>query len=207
MTPTPADRPPRVYLEEGERWVFAVAMDWPGWCRRGRGAEDALSTLDAYRDRYGSAVGRVLPAGDFEVIGSVAGTRTTDFGAPDVRGPWDAEPPTGAELDRQVDLLEASWRTLDAVVAASGPDLRKGPRGGGRDRDGIVAHVREAERSWAPKVGTRFPPRTPWAEQRAGLVAVLRDGPVGTPWPVGYTLRRMAWHVLDHAWEIEDKQV
>jgi len=88
--------PARVYLEEGAKSVFAVSLDWPGWCRRGRTVGDALETLDAYRGRYGAVVGTVFAPGPLEVIGTVAGTRTTDFGAPDARGPWDDDPPSGA---------------------------------------------------------------------------------------------------------------
>jgi hypothetical protein len=198
--------PARVYLEEGAKSVFAVSLDWPGWCRRGRTVGDALETLDAYRGRYGAVVGTVFAPGPLEVIGTVAGTRTTDFGAPDARGPWDDDPPSGAELARQVGTVRSAWDYFDRVVATSPEALRKGPRGGGRDRDAIVDHVREAERAYAPKCGTRVPPRTPWPEQRDLLAGVLAGGPAGTPWPVGYGIRRIAWHVLDHAWEIEDKR-
>jgi hypothetical protein len=84
--------------------------------------------------------------------------------------------------------------------------LRKGPRGGGRDRDKIVDHVSEAERAYAPKAGIRVPPRTPWPEHREIILTGLRaDDPAGAKWPLRYLIRRMAWHVLDHAWEIEDR--
>ena len=198
--------PARIYLEEGARSVFAVALDWPGWCRRGPTGDDALRALDAYRGRYGTVAGAGFAPGTLEVIGTVPGTRTTDFGAPDARGPWDDEPPTGAELQRQVGLLESAWTYFDQVVAASPLTLRKGPRGGGRDRDAIADHVREAERAYAAKVGGRVPPRTPLPEHRAIIAEALLVGPDGTRWPVGYALRRLAWHVLDHAWEIEDKR-
>jgi len=33
--------------------------------------------------------------------------------------------------------------------------MRKGPRGGGRDRDHIVRHVLGVEQDWARKVGVR----------------------------------------------------
>ncbi len=196
----------RVYLEEGAKSVFAVALDWPGWCRRGRTVDDALDALDAYRHRYLSVVRAGFAPGPLEVMGTVAGNRTTDFGAPDARGPWDDEPPAGAELVRQVGLLRSAWDAFDAVVATSSESLRKGPRGGGRERDAIIDHVREAERAYAPKVGVRVPPRTPWPEQRDLVVDALLAGRADTPWPLGYALRRMAWHVLDHAWEIEDKR-
>jgi hypothetical protein len=200
VTPTP------VYLEEGAKSVFAVSIDWPGWCRRAATADGALAELDRYRDRYRAAVGGEFDPGSLEVIGSVAGNRTTDFGAPDARGPWDADALAPGELERQVSLLGACWTAFDAVVASSSETLRKGPRGGGRDRDAVVNHVREAERAYGRKVGTRVPPRTDWVDQRVAITAGLLTAPPGTAWPIGYTIRRMAWHVLDHAWEIEDKR-
>lgn len=99
----------------------------------------------------------------------------------------------------------ASWQTFDRVVTAAPERLRKGPRGGGRDRDAIVDHVREAERSYARKVGARLPPRTPWPDQRAAIIGALGSGAPGGPWSPAYAFRRITWHALDHAWEIEDK--
>jgi hypothetical protein len=195
----------RVYLETGAKCVFAVALEWPGWCRRAADADLAVAELERYRDRYARVVGRPFAPGPVEVIGTVPGTGTTDFGAPDARGPWDEPAPSGAELERQVGLLDKAWAYFDKVVSEAPEALRKGPRGGGRDRDAIVDHVREAERVYGRKVGIRVPPRTPWAEQRTMIADGLLEGPEGTAWPVGYAIRRFAWHILDHAWEIEDK--
>jgi len=117
----------------------------------------------------------------------------------------EVHPLTDAELSRHVRLLQGAWAAFDDAVAGSAAQLRKGPRGGGRDRDAIVEHVREAERSYARSIGVRLPPRTPWAEQRTAIVDTLGSGPA-TAWPSRYFIRRAAWHVLDHAWEIEDKQ-
>jgi hypothetical protein len=104
---------------------------------------------------------------------------------------------------KQLAALEACWAAFDKAVADASEQLRKGPRGGGRDRAGIVDHVREAERAYGRKIGVRVPPRTPWEEQRAELLAGLKN-PTG-PWLPRYAVRRVAWHVLDHAWELEDK--
>ena len=194
----------RVYLEEGKTSVFAAAIDWPGWCRHAKGADQAVTLLEDYRDRYSSAVSRRV-VGRLHVVGSVEGDRTTDFGAPNARGPWDHEPFSGAQRKRQIEILEQCWRFFDEVVASSSAALRKGPRGGGRDRDGVRAHVIEAERAYSPKVGVRVAPRTPWPDQRDLIVAGLRVN-TETTWPVPYAIRRIAWHVLDHAWEIEDKR-
>ena len=111
-----------------------------------------------------------------------------------------------AERVGLADRLESCWAAFDRAVAASAGELRKGPRGGGRDRDKIPAHVQEAERSYGRMIGLRVPPRTPWPEQRTQLDAAVRAGDGGHTWPLRYAVRRFAWHVLDHAWEIEDKQ-
>lgn len=194
-----------VYLEQGRRWTFACALDWPGWARRGRGEEAALEELEAYAGRYSLVVPDVVP-GKLRVVGTLQGTGSTDFGAPDARGPWDDEPQDEQACARLADLLDACWTAFDRVVRDSPAQLRKGPRGGGRDRDQIAAHVQEAERSYGRALGVRVPPRTSWAEQRAAIDAAIRVGAPGGSWPVRYAVRRVAWHVLDHAWEIEDKR-
>ena len=199
----------RVYLEEGDRLVFAVSLDWPGWCRSARSADLALAQLHAYAPRYGAIVGVGVGVdaidSEFDVVGSVRGNATTDFGAPRVMGPWDDEILTDRERRAHVDVLASCWRYFDHVVESSGEDLLKGPRGGGRNRDAVVNHVREAERHFAPKVGARIAPRTPWPVQRELLTTQLLHGPADPRWPVGFALRIIAWHVVDHAWEIEDK--
>jgi hypothetical protein len=195
----------RVGLELGKRWVFATALDWPGWCRRGKGEQAALDTLLDYAGRYAAVAGPGFGPGEIHVVGRVTGNAITDFGAPDVPGPWDDEPLEPGEADRLTGLLEACWGYFDPVVAAAPEVLRKGPRGGGRDRDQIADHVHGAERAFGRKAGAQVPPRTPWSEQRSAIAAVLRSGaPAGT-WPTRYVINRAAWHVLDHAWEIEDK--
>ena len=195
----------RVYLEEGRRSTFAVALAWPGWCRRGAQAEAALESLEAYRPRYLAAIGRVDLPEETEIVGRVTGNSTTDFGAPDVVGPWDEAPMEPGELRRQALLLATCWSYFDVTAAAAPAELRKGPRGGGRDTAGIIAHVREAERAYASKLGLRVPRTWSWEEQRAALMESLVPGAEAAKWPPGYAMRRIAWHVLDHAWEIQDK--
>jgi len=194
----------RVYLECGQKWTFACALDWPGWCRRAKGDEAAVEELLSYADRYASAVGMALPVETPAIVGRVTGNATTDFGAPALPTEWDLEALDDAELDRQLHLLERIWDSFDKVVAGAPAELRKGPRGGGRDRDDVRRHVMEAERGYAPKAGTRVPPRTPWEQQRAMITDAFRRREAGQ-WPARYVLRRMAWHVLDHSWEIEDR--
>lgn len=195
----------RVYYEQGTTSVFAAAIDWPGWCRRAKTTDLALESLLAYQDRYAAILSMPFKPGEFDVVGIVPGNATTDFGAPSVATPWDAEPLTGRDLKRQVQVLLDAWQYFDGVVASAPPLLAKGPRGGGRDRDDVVAHVREAERHYGSKVGVRIAPRTPWDEQRDAIALTLRAGSLVGSWPSRYSLRRVTWHVVDHAWEIEDK--
>ncbi len=202
----------RVLLERGRTWVFASAVDHPGWARRGKGEDAALRALADYEDRYRRVVGDLCPAGAggrLVVVEEQPGTATTDFGAPDARGEADREPLDAAGARQLVDVLDACWQYLDDVVAAAPSDLRKGPRGGGRDRDKVRDHVQEAERSYGRAIGVRVAPRTPWPQQREALRQGVLDADTGperdSGWPVRYWARRTAWHVLDHAWEVEDR--
>jgi hypothetical protein len=195
----------RVSLEAGKTWVFAIALDWPGWCRRGKGEEGALEVLREYEDRYRALVGPTFKPGELEVIGRIESGMYADFGVPEAQGPWDAEALTAKEADRMTGLLEKCWQGFDAAVAKAPTALAKGPRGGGRDRDAIVEHVQRAERSYARKLGVRLPSGTPLPEHRAALAAALRAVPTDEKWPVRYGLTRVAWHVTDHLWEIQDK--
>ena len=194
----------RIYLEEGASSVFAVALDWPGWCRRAKTPDLAIEALDDYAPRYAKIVTTGFTAGRFEVVGTLKGDGTTDFGAPNKSGPWDDVELSAKELHRRVSVLSQCWRYFDSVVATAPSALRKGPRGGGRDRDQVAAHVREAERAYARKIGARLPPRTAWPEQRTAICDALREATSGA-WPKSYAMTRIAWHVVDHAWEIEDK--
>jgi hypothetical protein len=217
MAPTP------VYLEVGAKKVFACSLDWPGWCRAGRTEEAALEALGAYAGRYSAvaaAAGVRFPstAGrSFDVVERVKGSATTDFGAPGEAASADAEPLTAARAERLASLVEASWVVLAAVAGSAPAQLRKGPRGGGRDRDGIVAHVASAEFGYARKLGVRHkaaddPLAAPEAVEalRAEVLEALRSARKGEPlvdngWLPRYAARRFAWHAVDHAWEIEDR--
>ncbi len=209
-TPEPVDapadrRPPRVYLEVGPSQVFACALDWPGWCRRARGREASLQALRDYAPRYFRAVKVPPPEGALEVLGEVSGDATTEFGAPGTPTPWDEDPLLPQELARLAGLAENGWSYFDTVAGSTSRELARGPRGGGRHLEQIVDHVREAERTYARRLLVAVPPRTSWAEQRRDLAAAWRSGAGGARWPVRYGIRRCAWHVLDHAFEIEDR--
>ena len=210
--------PLRIYTEGGPKRTFAVALDWPGWARSGKGEEAAIETLDAYLPRYAAVLRRAgiePPTTDagFTVVERLPPTATTDFGAIDKDTKADLEPFRPGETERLAAIVAASWDVLDDVVAHAPAELRKGPRGGGRDRDKVYAHVVNAEASYVRKLGIR--PSTagqevPEPAWRPQVLEVLRTatsperlGEKG--WLPRYAARRIAWHVLDHAWEIEDR--
>ncbi len=208
-----------VYVESTPKRAFAGAFEWPGWCRSGRDEERALEALAAAAPRYGAVAaeaGLEFPVRhDFQVAERLPGSATTDFGAPGAVAARDQEPVTRPEAERLVALVTASWTVLERVAARAPAELRKGPRGGGRDRDAIVTHVLGAESAYARKLGIKLPPPAPddpaaIAELRDAIIAALgtvSDGrpPVPGGWPQRYAARRVAWHALDHAWEIEDR--
>src|ERR687889_79127 len=121
-----------VYLEVGQKKIFAGALDWPGWCRSARDEGAALATLVEYAPRYAKIFSRTTIA--FVVVERLAGNSTTDFGAPDIAPARDAEPFDEAARERSEAILAAIWRAFDQVVrTAEGKELRQGPRGGGRE--------------------------------------------------------------------------
>ena len=204
-----------IVLEEGRTRVFARALGWPGWCRSGKTADLAIDALFEYAPRYAIVAElanqrfSVEPA--FDVVERLPGDATTEYGAPSARATADSAPLRGEELERQVRLLEASWAVFDEVAATSTETLRKGPRGGGRDRTKVVLHVLEAERGYVPKIGVRTKKSEAddsltISANRAAVSDALRSGVADPKWPLRYWIDRSAWHVLDHAWEIEDKQ-
>lgn len=211
----------KVYLEVGTKKVFGCALDWPGWCRSGKTEEAALEALAAYAGRYepvAAEAGVRFPksAGDaFDVVERIPGSATTDFGAPDKVATADRKRLTQAQAERLASLVEASWIVFDRVVATAPAELRKGPRGGGRDRDKIVDHVLGAEVSYVRTIGLRFRQPDPADAQamhqlRTAISDTLRAARApaldpGKGWPYRYAARRIAWHTLDHAWEIEDR--
>lgn len=201
----------KTVIETGKRRVFASALDWPGWSRGARDEEGAVEALLAYADRFrpvAERAGLSLPKRlDAEVVERVKGDAGTDFGMPAVAAAAERRPLTAKAAVRQAALLEAAWATLEEVVASAPATLRKGPRGGGRDRDAIVEHVVNAERAYAGKIGLRASAED---DLRAALLRVLKapsDGSELRPggWTSRYAARRIIWHVLDHVWEIEDK--
>jgi hypothetical protein len=211
-----------VLVETTPKRVFASALDWPGWARSGRDEAAALAALTGYTVRYGpvaASAGYPLPRAEgapaLEVVERIEGNATTAFGAPDIRAALDAGPVDAVEGRRLAALVGAAWEALDRVAARAPEQLRKGPRGGGRDRDAVVAHVLGAENAYARTIGIRLPEpgvgdAAAIAAQREAIRDLLALPSDGTPlaarkWPPRYAARRVAWHVLDHTWEIEDR--
>ncbi len=218
-----------VYLEVGKKRAFAGAVEWPGWCRSGRDEGSALQALLDYGPRYsevvrGARLGFKPPAGAsaFAVAEGLTGDATTDFGAPGIAPSSDAHPVGDADLRRFRSVLKACWRAFDSAAAeASGTELRKGPRGGGRDLDAIVRHVLDADGAYLSRVAWKLraddvtEPSEELIRTRQAILDALASaargevhprGPRGgIRWTPRYFVRRVAWHVLDHAWEIEDR--
>ena len=215
-----------VYLEAGTKRVFACAVDWPGWCRPGRDEEQALAALATAASRY--AVLPVLAGLTFdpvhevdciEIAERVTGTSATNFGALDVAPALDGEPGTAQQAERLATLVQTAWDYFEQTATAAPPMLRKGPRGGGRDRDQIIEHVHETEVLHARMLGLAERPfpagdLAALTRIRAAILAEIRATAAGRPpadlgrarRPARFVARRAAWHAIDHAWEIQDKQ-
>ena len=215
----------RVMVEHGKKKrVVASAFDWPGWDRSTKLGGDAVAVLETYRPRYAAVADRAgygpafAQLGELRVVEEVEGIGMTDYyGVSGRTAAPEVEPMTDADLERKLALLQASWDTFDATAARVSTELRKGPRGGGREKDHIIRHVNGAEiDEFARKVGVRVPIET--REDPAALRAYRmsfadairdhheRNAPAGR-WALQFLIRRCAWHMLDHAWELEDRDL
>jgi hypothetical protein len=222
-------KPLPVYVEIGNKRTFACAVDWPGWCRNGRDEKLALQTLLEYGPRYARVLGRAglgfqEPAGESSIalVGRLRGNATTDFGAPDITPPADDLRVNSTDLERFKTILIACWSAFDAAVNnATGKQLRSGPRGGGRTLDRIVQHLLGADAAYLSRISWKLDQSEPASSNEAiihmreavlnALVAktdreMPKYGPHGGKlWTLRFFVRRLAWHVLDHTWEIEDR--
>ena len=215
-----------VTLEVGPKGkrVVAVAPDWPGLERGAKTAEAAIARLQAYLPRYAPIVrlagmGATFPTSDaIEVIEQYPGTGSTDFwGISFAFSAFDQQAMSRGELDRDLALLQACWAYFDAARSRVSAELRKGPRGGGRDRDRIVRHVLGTELGlFAVKVGVGASIDSLLTDEglrayRDAFLAAMRtyhaEGKPPRTWPLRYLIRHTAYHALDHAWEMEDRDL
>jgi hypothetical protein len=152
------------------------------------------------------------------VVEHYPGTGSTDFwGISFAFSDIDRQDLSREELELELTLMEACWAFFDDVRARVSAEMKKGPRGGGRDRDRIVRHTLNTEQGlFAVKVGVRAPEgalltdaglRAHRDAYRAAIRALHAQGKPARSWPLRYLIRHTAYHTLDHAWEMEDKDL
>ncbi len=218
----------RVTLEIGPKGkrVVAVAPDWPGLERGAKTEAAAIERLRAYLPRYApvaklagmeAAFAAITTDATVDVIERFPGTGSTDFwGVSFAFSGVDRQDLSSEELDRALTLMQACWAFFDDVRARVSAEMQKGPRGGGRDRDHIVRHTLGAEQDFAAKLGLRPPEGALLTDAglqtyRDAYCNAIRtfhaEGKLARTWPLRYLIRHTAYHTLDHAWEMEDKDL
>lgn len=215
----------RVTLEAGpkQKKVVAVAPDWPGLERGAKTADAAIETLRSYFPRYAKVAKLAGMDTEFaavknvEVVERYRGTGSTDFwGISFAFSDIDRQDISRAELERELTLMQACWAFFDDVRLRVSAQMQKGPRGGGRDRDHIVGHTLRVEQEWAEKVGVLTPQDAMLIDKglqahrdayRNAIRAFHAQGKLARTWPLRYLIRHTAYHTLDHAWEMEDKDL
>ena len=215
----------RVTLEIGPKGkqVVAVAPDWPGLERGAKTGEAAIARLQSYLPRYGQVAKLAGMDGEFAALTTVdivehyAGTGSTDFwGISFAFSSIDGQDLSSGELERELTLMQACWAFFDDVRLRVSAEMQKGPRGGGRDRDHIVGHTIRVEQEWAAKVGIPTPQGAMLINEHLqayrdaycnAIRAFHAQGKLARTWPLRYLIRHTAYHTLDHAWEMEDKDL
>ena len=215
----------RVTLEIGPKGkkVAAVAPDWPGLERGAKTGEAAIEKLQAYLPRYAQVAKLAGMDGEFAAIATVdiaeqyPGTGSTDFwGISFAFSSIDGQDISSGELERELTLMQACWAFFDDARSRVSAEMQKGPRGGGRDRDRIVRHTLGVEQDWATKLGVLTPDGVVLIDEglsayRDAYLTAIRafhsEGKMARTWPLRYLIRHTAFHTLDHAWEMEDKDL
>ena len=216
----------RVTLEAGPKGkkVVAVAPDWPGLERGATSGDAAIRRLQSYIPRYAKVAKLAGMDAEFatvtnvDVVEQYTGTGSTDFWAISFAfSSIDRQPMSSEDLERHLNLLRACWTFFDSIRERVSAEMEKGPRGGGRDRYRIVRHVLGVEQDWATKLGVRTPDGAVVTD-REGLKAyrdayctAIRsfssEGRLARTWPLRFLIRHSAYHTMDHAWEMEDKDL
>ena len=215
----------RVTLEIGPKGkkVVAVAPDWPGLERGATTREAAIERLLSYVPRYATVTKLAGMEAAFanntvvNVVEHYPGTGSTDFwGISFAFSGIDREEMSSEELERELTLMRACWAFFDDVRARVSAEMQRGPRGGGRDRDQIVRHTLGAELDWAKMLGVLRPHGAELSDEglqahRDAYCTAIRafhaQGKMARTWPLRYLIRHTAYHTLDHAWEMEDKDL
>jgi hypothetical protein len=214
-----------IYLELAKKKTVAVALNAIGFYRIGKTEDEVLASLLEYGERYAKIVN---PAGidfqppnsldDINIVTRYEGNSTTAFGSPGIIPDEDKRPITAADAEKYEKLLRTCWAAFDKALAnAEGKELQKGPRGGGRDLEKIIAHVRDSNLAYLSKQGQKVPKQL--REDRGAIrIAILeilpiaiegsipKEGPRGgAMWPTPYFIRSVVGHIIDHIWEIENQ--
>jgi hypothetical protein len=218
----------RVTLEIGLRGkkVVAVAADWPGLERGAKTEEAAIERLLSYIPRYApvaklagleAAFATGTTSSAVDVVEQYPGTGSTDFwGISFAFSGIDRQAMSDQELERELTLMRSCWAFFDDVRRRVSAEMQKGPRGGGRDRDRIVRHTTFTEQDWAKKLGVLPPPEAMLTDEglnahRDAYCNAIRElhaqNKMARNWPLRYLIRHTAFHTLDHAWEMEDKDL
>jgi len=218
----------RVSLEIGPKGkkVVAVAPDWPGLERGATTEKAAIERLLAYVPRYATVAKLAGMEAAFatssvvDVVERYPGTGSADFwGISFAFSNIDKQGMSGDELERELTLMQACWTFFDDVRARVSAEMQRGPRGGGRDRDHIVRHTLATEQSWAKMIGLLTPDGALLTDEglkahRMAYCQAIRDyhaqdklAGKQAKWPLRFLIRHTAFHTLDHAWEMEDKDL
>ena len=215
----------RVTLEIGPKGkkVVAVAPDWPGLERGAKTEEAAIERLLSYVPRYAAVTKLAGMEPAFATITAVdvvehyPGVGSTDFwGISFAFSSIDQQAISGEALERELTLMRACWVFFDDVRSRVSAAMQRGPRGGGRDRDHIVRHTFAAELDWSKKLGVLTPEEALLTREGLNahrdaycnaIRALHSQSKMARTWPLRYLIRHTAFHTLDHAWEMEDKDL
>src|SRR5690349_2155104 len=218
----------RVTLEIGPKGkrVVALAPDWPGLERGAKTGEEAIERLRSYLPRYSQVATLAEMDAEFDTIRNVKvveqypGTGSTDFwGISFAFSSIDRGGMSVDGLERELRLMQACWAVFDDVRRRVSAELQKGSRGGGRDRDHIVRHTLSVEQDWAKMIGVLTPDEALLTAKglkahREAYCNAIRDyhaqeKPAGkmAKWPLRFLIRHTAFHTMDHAWEMEDRDL
>ena len=215
----------RVTLEIGPKGkkVAAVAPDWPGLERGAKTEEAAIERLLSYVPRYATVTKLAGMEAAFatstgvDVVEHYPGTGSTDFwGISFAFSSIDQQAMSGAAVERELTLMRACWAFFDDVRSRVSAEMQPGPRGGGRDRARIVRHIFANEQDWVKKLGVITPDEAMLTDEgmnmhREDYCNAIRtfhsQSKMARNWPLRYLIRHTAYHTLDHAWEMEDKDL